>query len=167
MGKTARVKRCSRLRAIKNKRGFSVLEILIVTALVMAIATLVMPSIVRFSERLEYIVARNMAYALASDLRRTQSLDLYRTQSLYVVNFDNVQKSYYLSQNNRIVEKVKFAGYLNDWVLEASNAQNIFYATGALNSYNYINIYPYKQMSKGYQVQVLPVTGRVGVQRKQ
>ena len=143
------------------------LEILIVTALVMVIAALATPSIMRFSERLEQLVARNMAYSLASDLRRTQSLDLYRTHNLYAMNFDNVQKSYYLSQNNKIVEKVKVAAYLNDWELEASNAQNIFYATGALNSYNYINIYPYKQSNKGYQVQVLPVTGRVGVKRKQ
>ncbi len=152
---------------LKNKRGFSVLEVVAVTAMLLVVAAILLPAAISFNNKLEYIVARNLTYTMASDIRRTQALDMYRTQQLYGINFDTARGGYFLMQQGRVIERNAVVAQLNEgWVLEAVNRENAFYAGGAVNAYNYINLYTRKNIERGYRIQVLPVSGRVGVEKR-
>lgn len=161
------MKMCFLRAAVGQQRGISLLETVLGCALLVLVLGIALPNISSLSRSVERLRAVNMAYVLASDVRRVQTMDMYRGRDLYALNFDTIGSRYMLTKGTKIFESYDIKQELNtSWSLRAVNKQNIFYMRGSVNVHNYIDIYRVGATAGFYQIQILPVTGRVGVYRK-
>lgn len=158
---------CSLRAAVRQQRGLSLLETVLGCALLVLVLGIALPNITNFSRAVERLRAANMAYVLASDIRRVQTLDMYRGRDLYAINFDTIAGVYMLTKGTKALQSYDIKRELNSaWSLRAVNKQNIFYMRGSVNVHNYIDLYRAGDADGFYQIQILPVTGRVGVYKK-
>lgn len=154
-------------KLLVNKRGFTLVEVLLACFVIITVVSVVLPNINSFNKNIEAFRAKNLAYMLATDIRRVQVLDLYRGRDYYTVNFDEINNRYYISRGIVSLEQQKISGHLNEnWRIKATNKQTVFYLRGTVNAYNYIDINRNNESSNGYRVQILPVSGRIGVYKK-
>lgn len=154
-------------RVVQNSRGFSLTETVLGCALLVLVLGIALPNIESFSRTVEKIRSAHMAYILASDIRRVQTSDMYRGRDFYAINFDDINRRYLITKGGKALEVYYLQKLLNDnWSIKAVNKQNIFYMRGTVNVYNYIDIYRLGTAGYGYQLQILPVTGRVGVYKR-
>lgn len=154
-------------QAVRNKRGFSLIEVVFACALLVLVLAVTLPRVEGFQLSVENFRARNLAYTLASDLRRVQTTDMYRGRDFYALNFDELGGRYLVTKAGKVLAVRTVAEYLpSNWRLKAVNKEIVFYMRGSVNVYNYIDIYRPTEVNKGYQVQILPVTGRIGVYKQ-
>ena len=151
-----------------KQRGLSLIETVLGCAVLVLVLSIVLPSINSFKQAVDNICGANAAYLLAGDVRRVQTIDMYRGREYYAINFDEVNNRYMLTRSNKVQEAYNIGELINDsWRIKAVNKQNIFYMRGSVNMYNYIDIYRPGAASKGYRIQILPVSGRTGVYKNE
>lgn len=158
------MKMCFLHPVLKQQKGLSLLETVLGGAVLVLILGVAVPSVNKFKQTVDNICGANAAYLLASDIRRVQTLDMYRGRDFYAINFDENNRRYMLTKSSKILESYYISRLLNDnWSIKAVNKQNVFYMRGSVNIYNYIDIYSLIAPVQGYRIQILPITGRVGV----
>lgn len=154
-------------RLLVNKRGFTLIEVLLACFVIITVVGVALPNISSFNRNIESFRAKNLAYMLAADIRRVQVLDMQRGRDFYAINFDDINNNYYISKGAVRLELQEISGHLNDnWRIKAINKQNVFYLRGSVNAYNYIDISRNNEPGSGYRVQILPVSGRIGVYKR-
>ena len=150
--------------AAPSSAGFSCIELLCALAILGILAAIILPSIIGFKKVVEHCLVKNKAQVLAADLRRVQAMSRYRTQGYNSILFDTQKERYWFMENIKRYENCDLA--IDGYGLNAVNKSNAFYHRGTVNVYNYINIWRKTQLNYIYEIQVLPVTGRVGVYKK-
>ncbi len=152
------------LVAVVSRPGFSSIELVCVLAILMSLATLIMPNVVGFQKSLEQCLLKNQSQILMADLRRIQAMSRYRTKEFNSILFDTQKERYWFMENIRRYELCDLAGA--GYGLNAANKSNIFYHRGTVNSYNYIYLWRKSRPQTTFTIQILPVTGRVSVYRE-
>ena len=154
-------------KQVVDAKGFLLMETILTVGLIAAVLLWLLPAVGAFDRTDSELQTKNFSYSVAADVRRMQVVNFYRLRDNYTLNFQAAKERYYITKNNMLLETVNLTERLApDGHIRAVNVQNIFYARGSVNAYNYVNIYKADKQDGGYQIQILPVTGRVGVYKR-
>lgn len=150
--------------AAANKAGFCYLDLVCAIALIIGIMVILCPNVISFERYTARQLVKNQACILTSDLRRVQAVSRYRTRAFHSILFDTRKERYWFMEN---ISKYELCDLAKEgYGLDAVNKSNVFHHRGTVNAYNYIKIWKKSLKPYIYEIQVLPVTGRVGLYLK-
>lgn len=153
----------TKARHCRKHKGFLLIELVIVFALILLMQTLLLPSLDNFIDKMRNMQLKSNAYIMATDIRRTQSASRYRGDNYQTFIVDQLNAKYSIQTGFVRIYQRKLSESLGaGWKLKAVASQMTFYQNGHVSNYNYIDVINSKNKYV-MQVQVLPVTARVGV----